>query len=89
MCQGPALIPFPLSPQQEGMTALMWGAQNGHAPVVEMLLAASADKDLQSNVRDSITTPSLSQPVTQGEYESYKALPSSCRPPHYPTNRKE
>ena len=46
-----------------------------------MLLAAGANKDLQSNVRDSATTPPLSQTVTQEDDESYKALPSSCRIP--------
>ena len=74
--------PFPLSPQQAGFTALISGAEQGHAAVVEMLLAAGADKDLQNNVRDSTTTPlSLSQPVTPEEDECDKALrshPSLC-----------
>jgi len=45
------------------------GAQEGHAVVVEMLLAAGADKDLQSNVRAStITPPSLSpNPCPKGK----------------------
>ena len=59
---------------------MILGAQNGHAAVVEMLLAAGADKDLELNVRDSTTTPT-NQPATHEDDESYKALPSSCRTP--------
>ena len=51
------LWPFPLSPQQGGWTALIAGALKGHAQVVEMLLGAGANTDLQTNVRDSTTTP--------------------------------
>ena len=46
-----------LSTQQKGSTALTFSAQNGHAAVVEMLLEAGADKDLQNKVRDATTTP--------------------------------
>ena len=52
-----ALDPSLLSPQQTGNTALIIGAYEGHAVVVEMLLAAGANKDLQNKVRDSTTTP--------------------------------
>ena len=33
------------------MTALMWAAKTGDKAVVEVLLEAGADKDLQSKVR--------------------------------------
>ena len=54
----------------------MLGAMKGHAQVVEMLLAADANTDLQRNVWDSTTTPpvSLSKPATQEDDGSYKAL---------------
>ena len=45
------------SSQRRGTTALMFGAQEGHAPVVEMLLAAGANKDLQQNVERPQPSP--------------------------------
>ena len=71
-----ALRSYPslFSPQQNGVTALILGAQEGHAAVVEVLLAAGANKDLQTNVRDSMTTPPLSQPATQGDEEGGEAV---------------
>ena len=78
---------LPSVSQQDGYTALIFGAQNGHAPVVEMLLAAGADKDLQANVRIPQLRP-LCQPATHVDNESCKTLPPSYRPP-YLTNRTE
>ena len=65
----------PLS-SQVGSTALMWGALNGHVRVVEMLLAAGANKDMQSNVGRPQTSD-------QEDDECCKtlpyAMPSPCR----------
>ncbi len=36
---------------QNGWTALMWAAQNGHADCVRLLLDAGADKDAKTRVR--------------------------------------
>ena len=38
---------------QDGWTALMWAAQNGHGEVVGMLLEAKADPDVKDEVRRS------------------------------------
>ena len=35
---------------QDGVTAMMFAAQNGHVEVVDRLLAAGADKDAQEEV---------------------------------------
>ena len=35
---------------QDGWTAMMFAAQNGHVEVVDRLLAAGADKDAQEQV---------------------------------------
>ena len=47
----PCLLPSPALFQQHGKTALMWGAREGHVPVVEMLVTKGANKDLQTEVR--------------------------------------
>ena len=47
----PCLLPSPALFQQHGQTALMYGAYNGHVPVVEMLVAKGAKMDLQNKVR--------------------------------------
>ena len=49
-----SLVVFLLLPQ-EGSTALMWASVNGHANVVEKLLAAGANLDHQDNVRNLVT----------------------------------
>ena len=46
--------PFLLLPQ-EGRTALMCASVNGHDDVVEKLLAADANHDHQTNVRNLVT----------------------------------
>ena len=46
----PCLLPSPAIFQQ-GYTALMYGAEKGYVPVVEMLLAKGANMDLQDKVR--------------------------------------
>ena len=38
---------------QDGRTALMHAARNGHGDVIRMLLAAKGDPDLEDNVRPS------------------------------------
>ena len=48
---------LPTASQQAGLTALYFCAANGHVEVVEMLIAAGANKNLQDNVGDSTTTP--------------------------------
>ena len=35
---------------QEGITALIWAAYRGHQAIVEMLLAAGANTDMQDEV---------------------------------------
>ena len=37
---------------KDGNTALIWASYNGHTAAVELLVAAGADKDAKSNVRD-------------------------------------
>ena len=36
---------------QNGFTALMWAAENGHTDCVGLLLAAGANREAKSNVR--------------------------------------
>ena len=59
--------------RQVGATALIIGAQEGHAQVVQMLLAAGANKDLQNNVRRP--QPRLLPTRDQEDAEFYKTLP--------------
>ena len=47
----PCLLPSPALFQQDGYTALMKGAEEGHVPVVEMLVTKGANMDLQDEVR--------------------------------------
>ena len=51
---GPLSLVFFLLPQ-DGFTALMCASQNGHVNVVEKLLAAGANYDLQTEVRNLVT----------------------------------
>ena len=53
------LLSSPALSQQYGSTALMYAAEKGHAPVVEMLLAAGANKDLQTKVHGAARTQAL------------------------------
>ena len=73
------LMSCPALSQQEGFTALMVGAQNGHVPVVQMLLSAGANKDMQNNVGHPQTKPSPHN--DQEDDEPCKTPASSCRPP--------
>ena len=41
---------FLLHVQEYGRTALAWAARNGHEPVVDALLKAGADPDIQEKV---------------------------------------
>ena len=47
----PCLLPSPALFQQHGRTPLMFGAEESHVPVVEMLLTKGASMDLQDKVR--------------------------------------
>ena len=47
----PCLLPSPALFQQNGYTALMLGAMEGHELVVEVLLAKGAKIDLRNKVR--------------------------------------
>ena len=49
-----SLILFLLLPQ-EGRTALIWASENGHASIVEKLLAAGASPNCQDKVRNLVT----------------------------------
>ena len=44
---------FLLHVQEYGRTALAWAARNGHEPVVDALLKAGADPDIQDKVYNS------------------------------------
>ena len=58
----------------------MVGAQNGHVPVVQMLLSAGANKDMQDNVGHPQTKPSPHN--DQEDDESCKTLPHALPSPN-------
>ena len=62
----PHLFSFLLLPQK-GQTALMRASQNGHYNVVEKLLPAGAQPDIQDKVRNVVTMVMLIQ--VPNEYE--------------------
>ena len=78
------LASYPCLVHQNGTTALIKGADKGHVAVVEILLAAGANKDLQNNV--GRPQPSLLPTHDQEDDESNKTHPVE---PPYPTDRKE
>ena len=72
------------SSQQTGETALIYGAGKGHTQVVKMLLAAGANKDMQTSV--GIPDPS---PLPTHEPGGWRILKHPALAPFLPLNRTE
>jgi ankyrin repeat protein len=80
------VLPLSLCPlfQEYGFTALIRASFNGHAKVVELLLAAKADTNLKDNV-------SPLHPLRETEVErpplpnAFTRTPSLTKGPHVPS----
>ena len=73
----PFVPPLSLCPLfQAGYTALNWASSNGHAKVVELLLAAKAD----TNLKDKVSSP-LHHPQRERERKTPPQTPTRALPP--------
>jgi hypothetical protein len=83
----PPSCPLSLCPLfQDGWTALIYASENGHAEVVELLLAAKADPNLKNNVSHPPLPPQRERederPLSPN---AYTCPPTLTKGPHVPS----